>query len=148
MVLDVGCYGNGLVMFVNFISLWRYRMKSEDIKKYKKELCVIAKKLNDLGVRCVAHYENDKQTLEDICSVGEDVFEISFKAGYDKRESEFVYNPDYLDFQKGVKSGKVIGEQAGIKKVVDWIEKNNILNGVVVQNYGKWQAKLKEWGLE
>jgi len=64
-------------------------MKAEDKKKYGKELSVIGCKLNDLGARCALRYENDEQTLEDICKVGEDVFEISFKAGR-KESVEFM----------------------------------------------------------
>jgi len=45
-----------------------------------------------------------------------DQAEISFKAGYDQRESEFVYNPDYLDFQKGVEAGRITGKRAGIRE--------------------------------
>jgi hypothetical protein len=63
--------------------------------------------------------------------------EISFKAGEDqaKKEFELKFNPDYLDFQKGVEAGKVLGRQAGIKEIVEWIEP-------------LWQIKLKELGVE
>lgn len=47
--------------------------------------------------------------------------QISFKAGYDQRESEFVYNPDYLDFKKGIEAGRTTGKQAGIREVVEWV---------------------------
>ena len=51
------------------------------------------------------------KTTEDNChnTLEERLLEqagISFKVGYNKRDSEFVYNPDYLDFQKGVKTGR------------------------------------------
>ena len=64
---------------------------------------------------------------------------ISFKAGYDKRKSEFVYNPSYLDFQKGSDMGKEFGRLAGIKEVVEWIKGKRLFMGV------EWQAKLREW---
>ena len=120
MVLDVGCYGNGLVMFVNFISLWRYRMKSEDTILKSEEM-----------LRIPAGFVNIKGTLKKQA-------EISFKAG-----QEDVL----LESKMGTLTVSSLVNR-GRKEVVDWIEKNNILNGVVVQNYGKWQAKLKEWGLE
>jgi len=72
----------------------------------------------------------------------EDFVEAGYKAGYDKRESEFVYNPDYLKFQDGVKAGKESrdpeirelrievgsiafekGKKAGRSEVVEWINK-------------------------
>lgn len=76
--------------------------------------------------------------------------EEAFKAGYEKRESEFVYNPDYLKFQDGVKEGRKLG----IKDVVSWI--NDRTDKEVLSKYGTvalgfsvttWNAKLKEWGL-
>ena len=72
-------------------------------------------------------------------------WDIAFKAGYDKRESEFVYNPDYLDFQKGVKTGK----ELGIKEVVEWINSGNIIHDINWAGGRKeWQAKLKAWGIK
>ncbi len=44
---------------------------------------------------------------------------ISFKAGYDKRESEFVYNPDYLNFKEGVKVGRELEKEAALKPRLD-----------------------------
>ena len=67
--------------------------------------------------------------------------EISFKAGYDKRESEFVYNPDYLDFQKGVETGRKLG----LSEVVEWMAENSV--GIMANEYA-WEAKLEEWGLD
>ena len=44
--------------------------------------------------------------------------EISFKAGYEqaKKEFELKFNPDYLDFQKGVESGRIAGRIAGLRE--------------------------------
>ena len=68
--------------------------------------------------------------------------EISFKAGYEKRDSEFVYNPDYLDFQKGVKTGR----ELGIMEVVDKCFWYRELKDYIVLRIPK--AKLKEWDIE
>jgi len=57
----------------------------------------------------------DKMLAEQV----EITWDIAFKAGYDKRDSELVYNPDYLDFKKGVKSGKDLG----MREVVEWMIK-------------------------
>ena len=70
-----------------------------------------------------------------------------YKAGYDKRESEFVYNPDYLDFQKGVKTGK----ELGIRKVVEWVEKQAYKQFTTDKDLHlncKDYQELKEWGIE
>jgi len=74
--------------------------------------------------------------------------DIAYKAGYEKRDSEFVYNPDYLDFQKGVKTGRELGR----REVVEWG------NGRCEHSpkrftrrhrcFKCWQGKLKEWGLD
>ena len=83
----------------------------------------------------------------------DDIYSAIFKAGYDKRESEFVYNPDYLDFDKGVETGK----ELGVRKVVEWIEKN-YLHSLCAHDvplfhidkipYKEWQAQKKVWGIK
>ena len=52
----------------------------------------------------------------------------------------YEFNPDYLDFQKGVEAGRVTGKLAGIKEVVDWVDED-------LEYSSAWQAKKKEWGL-
>ncbi|KKN03422.1 hypothetical protein LCGC14_1107730 [marine sediment metagenome] len=79
---------------------------------------------------------------------------ISFKAGYDKRESEFVYNPDYLNFQKGIKTGRELGRQ----QVVEWLERQRFAEPQNIPEHGRKPviitldeddlAELKEWGLD
>lgn len=132
-------------------------MEAKDTKKYGKELSIIGRKLNDLGARCALRYENDEQTLEDICKVGEDVFEISFKAG-----QEDVMRLTHPYFQVIAKHWK----QVGIKEVVEWITEHSpifITGGDIADCAGheipgdtsyypvikwlEWQAKLKEWGI-
>ena len=93
--------------------------------------------------------------------------EISFKMGYNQAESEFElkFNPDYLNFQKGVAKGKIIGRQTGIKEVVDWIPelmqeiKKSMrkddwgIKGVIYEDMldslvrKQIKVKVKEWGL-
>jgi len=74
--------------------------------------------------------------------------EISFKAGYEKRDSEFVYNPDYLDFQKGVEAGRELGR----REVVEWGNGRCEHSPKVFTRRHRcfkcWQAKLKELGLD
>ena len=71
----------------------------------------------------------------------------AIKAGYDKRESEFVYNPDYLDFDKGVETGK----ELGIRLVVEWIEENDFYGGddpcSMMVEQDRWQAQKKSWNI-
>lgn len=91
-----------------------------------------------------------------LCSSAINQAEISFKAGYDKRESEFVYNPDYLDFQKGVEVGKLMGRLAGIKEVVEWLKTCQMPDkpssepypGLVLVSKVQFEAKLKEWDIQ
>ena len=80
--------------------------------------------------------------------VREDQAEISFKAGYDKRDTEIA-------------DGKWIkmlydAKQLGIREVVEWINENASLeeykdggkwriDGKLI-DWGMWLAKLKEWG--
>jgi len=88
-----------------------------------------------------------------------DIWDKGYKAGYDKRDSEFVYNPDYLDFQKGVKTGR----ELGIREVVEFI--NNRIIGVagctfeerldgdkgcieLDMNENQWKDQQKDWGIE
>jgi len=72
--------------------------------------------------------------------------EISFKAGYDHAEAGFKlkFNPDYLDFQKGVEAGR--------KEVVGWIKSKSEIDNLLMRRLSihviEWQAKLKEWGIE
>jgi len=96
----------------------------------------------------------DEQTARERMGDGKDMvnyvvrldalYQLIFKAGCDKRDSEFVYNPDFLDFQKGVKTGK----ELGIREVVEWVSQNFHLI-VLPDNkfYDKWQAFKKERGL-
>ena len=75
--------------------------------------------------------------------------EKAYKQGMDSVELQF--NPDYLDFQKGVESGREI--------VVNWIithsqiEKCDPDTMAYFQDYlwvdcADWKLKLKEWGIE
>ena len=79
--------------------------------------------------------------------------EISFPVGYNQAEKKFKlkFNPDYLDFQKGVEAGRVTGRLAGIREVLmfkddrmmeyhDWYCEEAKVIIVVIP-----QAKLKEW---
>lgn len=152
-------------------------MKAEDIKKYGKELSVIGRKLNDLGARCALRYENDEQTLEDICKVTEDIFEVSFKAGMEE-EAKGGHNAiSYLMGQEeerkkwikeAIKAGILISKpeelagiittsladiclkhrKAGINEVVEWIKAHvDQQEPAPCFLAEEWQAKLKEWGL-
>ena len=84
----------------------------------------------------------------DILSELEVQAEVSFKAGYKQRDSEFVYNPDYLDYQKGVESGRIVGRLGGIREVVEFVEGNipKTLSNYV-GFWQRWQAKLEGWGI-
>jgi len=89
------------------------------------------------------HNRSGESRVEKYC---EAQAEISFKAGYDKRESEFVYNPDYLDFQKGVEDGKIIGRQAGRREAKEWIYEENKCDGDVIYiDWDKLEDKLRDW---
>jgi hypothetical protein len=68
--------------------------------------------------------------------------EISFKAGHDQAKGEFelYFNPDYLDFQKGVEEGR----QAGRREVVEWMQEI-MLYFSIINDQVLWKAKLKEW---
>ena len=68
--------------------------------------------------------------------------ELSFKAGYEQRESEFVYNPDYLKFKDGVKTGR----QLGRREVAEWAMKYYESKCVLMSEEGK--AQLKKWGIK
>jgi len=69
--------------------------------------------------------------------------EISFKAGYEAKESEFEVARIALSEVYGN------GHKAGIREVVEWIEKNILMNfGIVSVRTDEWQAKLKEWGIK
>ncbi len=92
--------------------------------------------------------------------------EISFNAGYEKAKKEFElqFNPDYLDFQKGVEVGRKLGTQAGRREVVEWIDSQARTSGAErffnadgscnlratfkpIIFTDEWQALLKEWGI-
>ena len=75
--------------------------------------------------------------------VAEAQAEISFKAGYEAKESEFEVARIALSEVYGN------GHKAGIREVVEWIEKNILMNfGIVSVRTDEWQAKLKEWGIK
>lgn len=84
----------------------------------------------------------DKLKQASIEGILESAYQKGKKAGYEKRESEFVYNPDYLDFQKGVEAGRVTGKQLGIRLVVEWINNHG---GSLDGHREEWQAQLKAW---
>ncbi len=121
-------------------------MKAEDTKKYRKELSVIACKLNDLGARCALRYENDEQTLEDICKVGEDIFEISFKAGIREAvESTLQAIKDEPEFPSDMPDELWV-EMDGNREVTQRVMQNTV--GLTKKGIMKrLQAKLKEWGI-
>ena len=87
------------------------------------------------------------------CNCGaEHQAEISFKAGIEEGYKRGLFmkpNPD------GVYEN---GKRDGIKEVVEWIDReyrsntieyNPYINTLFLQiGYFKWQAKLKEWGIE
>jgi len=62
-----------------------------------------------------------------------------------KRQAEFGYEPSWEDFV-------IAGQQAGMKEVVEWVEKNEYYPSAelfeVIVGRKNWQAKLKEWGIE
>ena len=76
--------------------------------------------------------------------------EISFKAGYDKRESEFVYNPDYLDFQKGVVEGRKLGRKEVAEWLLDRLERYKVAPKLIgfTMLSEEWQEQLKKWEVE
>ena len=92
------------------------------------------------GLHCAGI--SDSKILRALKAQAEITWDIAYKAGHEKRESEFVYNPDYLDYGKGVKSGKLIGRQEGRKEVVDWTEREF---GV---DWSEETEQLKKWGIE
>ena len=72
----------------------------------------------------------------------DDIYNAIFKAGYDKRESEFVYNPDYLDFDKGVETGRKLGR----REVVEWIEQQgDVMTFINMHCEDKYEAQKKVW---
>jgi len=122
-------------------------MKAEDTVMGNKKLQLLGQQYEDDVPTCdFTHYALEAQA------------EISFKAGQ-KQVRDFEFNPDYLDFQRGVAEGRKLGRQAGIKEVVEWILAHSQLErcdpdvmayftDYLAVDYPDWQAKLKEWGIE
>jgi len=117
----------------------------------KKTVEVILKEANRLAEEL--SYLSKKFQQGEMDSIYQDaylaIYEAGIKAGYDKRESEIVYNPDYLDFQKGVEDGKIIGRQAGRREVVECLNKladkfKVSLFKDVIQS-PLWQDQLIDW---
>jgi len=110
----------------------------------------------------------EDRSLLNMLDFADKVAEISFKAGHDqaKEEFELEFNPDYLDFQKGVEKGRQIlkdsvalAKMIGRREVVEWLTSNMALEQCDpdVMPYFEdyywipkhiWQAKLKKWGVE
>lgn len=118
-------------------------MKSKEIAKIISVCYKIPENKVDVGT---VHVENITEWIKARKAVDVAIF----RAGYDKRESEFVYNPDYLDFQKGVKTGR----ELGIREVVEYKSES------MMEYHDKYceedkvvilvipQAKLKEWSIK
>ena len=121
-------------------------------------------KLDDLkAIRDAVEAQDHTYTISIILAIceaiAEEQAEISYKAGQEQARLEF--NPDYLDFKKGVEAGRKLGRKAGIKEVVEWIERYSTHHTrelllthekdkiflLVIRNQ-EWQSKLKEWGIE
>ena len=68
-------------------------------------------------------------TLEGVCKMQA---EISFKAGYQQALQEHEWDDNYY-----------LGKKAGIKEVVDWIQKH--LPYMAIHCAKDWQSQLKEW---
>ena len=60
-------------------------------------------------------------------------------------EAKQEFNPDYLDFQKGVEAGKELGRQEGRREVVEWLAFYEQNDETTVIPVGVLQAKVKEW---
>jgi len=82
---------------------------------------------------------------------------ISFKAGCDQAKKEFdlKFNPDYLDFQKGVEEGRQLGRREVVEwgngkcphKTVELADGSSVPVSCFECNKCL-QNKLKEWGVE
>lgn len=55
------------------------------------------------------------------------------------RQKEFGYEPSWEDFV-------IAGRKAGIREVVEWVNHERTNQNPSVW-YSRWQAKLKEWGV-
>jgi len=89
----------------------------------------------EFGIESKVEYEREMQA------------EISFKAGAIE------------GYQTGFLDGAKVGRKAGIREVVEWVKDNADLEhgdrdvGLCFEDYlhfeyAKWQAQLKEWGIE
>ena len=68
----------------------------------------------------------------------------------DKKETE-AYEAGLDDAtHDAYNAGLDDGEQAGINEVVEWVSRNIYFtdNQDMPRIFSKWQAKLKEWGIE
>ncbi len=106
-------------------------------------------------------YDKVNDTQDNVkLSILANALEISFKAGYEQAEKEFElkFNPNYLDFQKGVKVGRIAGRQAGKREVVRWIKQRSQVEHCdpdVMAYFTEyrwideveWQAQLKTWAI-
>jgi len=87
-----------------------------------------------------SHPHHQWDSLGMFMAMAEAQAEISFKAGWNKRDKWL--SPDETDRLEEAR-------KAGIREVVEFLEKFNpsiTLNQVRATNF--WQAKLKEWGLK
>ncbi|KKN44536.1 hypothetical protein LCGC14_0692160 [marine sediment metagenome] len=121
-------------------------MKAEDTEKYKKELHVIGKKINDFGAEYSRCSLDKKRALPDIVELTKLVFEIAFKAGVDH---ECL---GWMNADTSTQLGKA--KREGIKEVVEELSIVFITGGSAKQQaeevfkiLEKWQAKFKEWGI-
>ncbi|MDP2158642.1 MAG: hypothetical protein Q8K68_13155 [Nitrospirota bacterium] len=74
-------------------------------------------------------------------------------------EDKLQFNPNYLNFQEGVKAGKAIGIQKGRREVVEFVKAHSEIERCDPQvmpyfepyvelDLFQWQDQLKEWGIE
>ena len=86
--------------------------------------------------------ENPEKPLPHGYMRREDV-EVLAKAIEDLYEEDFAkrYNPDYLDFQRGVEAQTVICQER-VESIIKWIDSYHFLDGSV-----EWQERKKQEGL-
>ncbi len=111
--------------------------KEESMSAIPQEVfqLIVQKMGKDADVVGAALYANDTKQAE-----------ISFKAGREDRRAEYVGQVIHLGSIHKEITRKLMKEsmQAGIKEVVEWVNKNMYKQGSIE----KWQAQVKEWGIQ